>query len=96
MPASDVVDVVADHAVFPCSAFPCSISRAYSCSYAAIIRAGKKSVPYAGVIHWGWPRKNIVAQPWLTEAAASTESTWVDAYTEAVDEILETIEGTRA
>ena len=27
---------------------------------AGIIRAGRKSVPYAGVINYGWPRRRIV------------------------------------
>ncbi len=29
---------------------------------------GKKSVPYAGVIHYGWAKRNITAQPFLTDA----------------------------
>ena len=36
-----------------------------------IVRAGRKSVPYAGVIHFGWPRRNISPQPFLCEAADS-------------------------
>ena len=32
---------------------------------AGIIRAGRKSVPYAGVINYGWPRRRIVGrQQW--------------------------------
>lgn len=69
--------------------------RAGATQRAAIIRAGRKSVPYAGVIHWGWPRRNIVAQPWMSEAATATEPVWVAQYTEAVDKIIDTIEGTR-
>lgn len=33
-----------------------------------IVRAGKASVPYAGVIHFGWPRHHIAPQPFLYEA----------------------------
>ncbi len=29
---------------------------------------GKKAVPYAGVIHYGWPARNIAAQPFLEDA----------------------------
>lgn len=60
---------------------------------AAIIRAGYKRIPYAGPIHWGWPKRNIPAQPWLYAAAVDSEPAWVQVYTDAVDEILDTIEG---
>jgi hypothetical protein len=29
---------------------------------------GSASVPYAHPIHWGWPARNIVGQPWLEDA----------------------------
>lgn len=35
----------------------------------ATVRAGSAGVPYAGVIHWGWPARNIAAQPFLLDAA---------------------------
>lgn len=60
---------------------------------AAIVRAGKKNVPYAGPIHWGWPKRNIEAQPWLYEAAVHSEPVWVEIYTDAVNDIIDTIEG---
>lgn len=34
--------------------------------------AGSASVPYAGPIHWGWPRRNIDPQPFISEAVANT------------------------
>ena len=34
----------------------------------AAIRAGSAKVPYAGVIHYGWPAHNIEAHPFLTTA----------------------------
>lgn len=43
-------------------------------SNAAVINAGNARVPYAGPIHWGWPRRNITAQPFIVETAASLES----------------------
>lgn len=36
----------------------------------AVVRAGFRSVPYAGVIHYGWPARNIRANPFLDEARA--------------------------
>ena len=59
----------------------------------AIVRAGYASVPYAGPIHWGWPKRNIRAQPFLSDAAQSSEPTWVQAYEREVNEIIDKIEG---
>ncbi len=67
--------------------------RATGTQRAAVIRAGRKSVPYAGPIHWGWPARNIAAQPFLTEAAEATEPAWTGTYLAAVDKILDTIKG---
>ena len=30
--------------------------------------AGRKAVPYAGPIHFGWPARNIEPQPFLYDA----------------------------
>lgn len=60
---------------------------------AGIVRAGKKSVPYAGPIHWGWPAHNIEPQTFLTDAAKSTEPQWVPLYQERLEKIINTIEG---
>lgn len=67
--------------------------RAGATQRAAIIRAGTKAVPYAPPIHWGWPKRNIRAQPWMYEAAVATEPTWTTQYQDAVEDILGTIEG---
>jgi len=34
----------------------------------ATVRAGSARAPYAGPIHWGWPARNIAAQPFLVDA----------------------------
>ncbi|CQD13979.1 putative phage protein [Corynebacterium striatum] len=59
---------------------------------AAIARAGKKRVPYAGPIQWGWHRRNIRPSLFLTRAAADTEPEWVKDYEERFDKIREEIE----
>jgi hypothetical protein len=46
----------------------------------ASITFGNAGVPYAGPIHWGWPRRNIGAQPFASNAAQATEPVWVAAY----------------
>lgn len=60
---------------------------------AATVRAGRKSVPYAGPIHWGWPKRNIVAQPWISEAAQRTEPTWQEVYMSYINQAINQIEG---
>lgn len=60
---------------------------------AAIVRAGSAGVPYAGPIHWGWPNRHIVAQPWLYDAAANTQTAWLATYLRAIEAVVDTIEG---
>ncbi len=70
---------------------------------ASIIRAGRKKIPYAGPIHWGWPtRPNaekgirggpIKANTFLATAAKQTEPEWVDRYMAATEQALQKVEG---
>lgn len=59
----------------------------------AVVRAGGAAVPYAGPIHWGWPKRNITANPFMSATAEATEPTWVDMYMSAVDRIVASIKG---
>ena len=68
--------------------------RGNSAKASAIVRAGGARIPYAGVIHWGWPQHHIEAQPFLVETAHDTEPTWFRYYTGEVDRILAHIHGT--
>jgi len=38
----------------------------------AVVRAGGRRVPYAGVQHYGWPAHNIDPNPFLTDAMQAT------------------------
>lgn len=58
-----------------------------------IVRAGKKAVPYAGPIHWGWPKRNIRANPFIATGAKNSEGQWVRKYENHVENILNKIEG---
>lgn len=60
---------------------------------AAVIRAGRASVPYAAPIHFGWPARNIEPHPWLTDTAQATEPAWTPIYAGAVQRVLNTIQG---
>lgn len=59
----------------------------------ATVRAGNKATPYAGPIHWGWPDRNIKANPFAAEAARLTEPTWGRIYADAVDKAISRIKG---
>jgi hypothetical protein len=61
---------------------------------AGTVRAGSASVPYAMPIHWGWPSRNITAQPFISDAARDTEPVWTAVYRVGVERILTKIEGT--
>lgn len=60
---------------------------------AAVIRAGRSSVPYAAPIHWGWPSRHIAAQPFLWDAIQASKDEWVGQYLHALEKIIDTIEG---
>jgi hypothetical protein len=67
-------------------------TKAYGTQAGARVQAGRKAVPYAGPIHWGWPRRNIRPQPWLWDAAQRTEPAWSREYLAALETIIDTIE----
>lgn len=59
----------------------------------AVVKAGGAGLPYAGVQHWGWPRRHIRATYYVTEAAAATEPQWTDRYMTEVERIVNRITG---
>lgn len=59
----------------------------------ARVQAGRASVPYAAPIHWGWPARNIEANPFLSEAARATEPQWRVEYERAVQDALDKVRG---
>lgn len=72
--------------------------RAAGTQTAAIVRAGNnrktaKGVPYAAPIHWGWHRRNIKPNRFLTRAASETEPKWVESYWSHIHNILDEIKG---
>lgn len=62
---------------------------------AAIIRFGTRTVNYVQPIHWGWGRRNIPANPFLTRAGRVNEPGWVGIYSNRLEEIIQQIEGTQ-
>ena len=54
----------------------------------AVIRAGGAATPYAGVIHYGWPARNIEPQPYLTDARGRTRPTVLAEFDRAVSQLI--------
>lgn len=67
--------------------------RAGSSQRAGIVRAGKAAVPYAGVIHFGWPERNIAPQPFVYEAMDSRADEVFDLYAERIGHVVNGIGG---
>lgn len=72
--------------------------RAAGTKTAGIIRAGNNrstssGVPYAGPIHWGWFKRGIKPQPFLSRGAQDSEGRWLPIYETALDQALDKIKG---
>ncbi len=60
----------------------------------AYIRVGSRTVPYAGVVEWGYPAggaKNQAGQHYLTDALNAAEPQWIDIYFEKLEKIIDRI-----
>ena len=54
----------------------------------AVVRAGGRKAPYAGVIHFGWPARNIEPQPFLLDALKATRPQILAGLDKGLAEIL--------
>ena len=54
----------------------------------ASVLAGRSRIPYAGVIHFGWPGHNIEPQPFLYEALDSRREEVAEQYEKAVADLV--------
>ena len=48
---------------------------------------------YAGPINYGWPRRNIKAQPFMYDAMRKVEPQWLAQFTENIDRALAQVKG---
>lgn len=67
--------------------------RATAAQRHSTIRAGNKSKPYGPPLHWGWPRRGIKAQPWISQAAQDTEPQWSAVFMDGVVQLLDQVKG---
>lgn len=54
----------------------------------AQIAAGNQAVPYAGVIEYGWPERNIEAQPYLMPAVNNNIGYIVERYNDSIQKVV--------
>lgn len=62
--------------------------RTWARSGRSAVAAGKRAVPYAGVIHFGWPAHNIKPQPFLYKALDRRHDEVVAVYEERMAELV--------
>lgn len=60
---------------------------------AGVIRAGRKSVPYAGVINYGWPARRIKPRLFVNQGVAGTEGAWRRVYKQFIDKTMGKVKG---
>lgn len=63
--------------------------RALGSQKAGRVAAGRASVPYAGVNHYGWPAHNIEGNPFLTDAIAANQESSLNLYSDLLEAFME-------
>jgi hypothetical protein len=48
---------------------------------------------YAPPIHWGWPKRHIWPNPFVTRAAIVTKPEWLHDYEKSLQKILDSVQG---
>lgn len=54
----------------------------------AVVRAGGARVPYGGVIHFGWPARNIAPNPFFQHALQQKQGVAFDRLEEGLEDLL--------
>jgi hypothetical protein len=65
--ASEAADIAASHAPKKSGRLAASV-RGNRAQSKAVVTAGRASVPYAGAINYGWPRRGIAASGFMQKA----------------------------
>ena len=66
--------------------------RTWARSGRSAVVAGKRRVPYAGVIHFGWPAHNISPQPFLYKALDRRYDEVVQVYEDRMAELVKRLD----
>jgi sarcosine oxidase gamma subunit len=62
--------------------------RAAGAQTRASVKVGKKKVPYAGPIHFGWPARGIAPNMFLYDALDARRDEVMDAYTDGMADLI--------
>jgi|TARA_R100001163_G_C5047176_1_gene184360 hypothetical protein len=62
--------------------------KAFGAASKARVTAGSKRVPYAMVIHWGWPQRNLEGSFFITNAMEKKQEEILDYYEIELEQIL--------
>lgn len=62
--------------------------RAAATQRALSLRAGSRTIPYAGPIHYGWPRRGISPDPFLIRARDAMRDQLLEGYRRHLDELV--------
>lgn len=54
---------------------------------------GSARVPYAGIVHWGWPARDIPPDTYGVDGARATEPLWTATYEAAVQALCDNVKG---
>ncbi len=57
----------------------------------AYVSAGRKRVPYAGPIHFGWPARNIEAQPFMYDAMDARANEVAERYVKRIEDLVKRV-----
>ena len=68
-----------------------SVRGSASAKGAALLVGGGAKVPYAGVINWGWPAKNIRAQEFIYKGIMQGEEKMLEIYLTHIEEVAKLI-----
>jgi HK97 gp10 family phage protein len=58
----------------------------------SVVRAGGARLPYAGVIHYGWPARNIEPHQFLTDAVNETKDESIDLMDKGLHDLIKTLD----
>jgi len=86
--AEIVVDEAVKHVPVQSGKLKASL-KAFGAATKARVTAGRKSLPYATVVHWGWPQRNIEGSFFLTNAMEKKQSQILEAYEDGLEQILD-------
>lgn len=70
-----------------------SLRKSVTKTSAGVLGGKALAVPYAQPIHWGWPKRGIRANPWVSRAAVMTQPQWLPGYIAEIDKATAKVKG---